>query len=155
MTDNPDSFESFLNQFEAKKTEFDNFPVNLLEQDGTIKRNGFRFDYSEFLVYEDGQCVFSTEEKNTIMAETHFTGVLKVAFDDENVSDFSVRTFAFTQISTNVDRIIWSKDLLNQDNSVIKGKHVPDVMSLFYKDGILSRVSIVIHDPNILLEFNL
>ncbi len=158
MSENPlEDLQDALNQFEAKKTEFDSFPVNLLEGDGPINRNGFQFYFSEFLVYQDGKCVFSSKGSNDndqiIASVDEESGTLTVAINHDNLSDFSVRMSDFPQISTNVDRIMWSKNLLDQASSVVK--HEPDVMSLLYKDDVLSRISINILDPNILLEFNL
>jgi hypothetical protein len=46
---------------------------------------------------------------------------------------------------------MWSKDIFNERND-IKYKE-PDIMSLFYSNSKLTKVSFTIHDPSILIEF--
>jgi hypothetical protein len=59
--------------------------------------------------------------------------------------------FSFGEISTNNDRIMWSKDIFNSTGKTERNN--PDISSLFFKQGVLNKVTYTIHDPNTLVEF--
>ena len=132
------------------KEEFDRFESNLAEMMGQIPRKVFTYRYNRFEVWQGGQCVFSEDSDNQI--DSRLEGKeLHITIDDANINKVIKKTFSFREISTNLDRIMWSKDIFNQ-RGVIE-KFNPDICSMFYKDGALAKVTFTIHDPNILIEF--
>src|SRR5690606_8074381 len=76
---------------------------------------------------------------------------LQVQINDSSISNYINGSFSFGEISTNGNRILWSKDIFNSTNDV--EYNTPDVSSLFFKNGILSKVTFTIHNPNTLVEF--
>lgn len=46
---------------------------------------------------------------------------------------------------------MWSKDIFNSTGKIERNN--PDISSLFFKQGILNKVTYTIHDPNTLVEF--
>lgn len=131
---------------------FDQFPVNIAETAGTIRRESFIFNYSRYEVWQDGQCIYSGNSKSRIAAEVT-RNQLQIKIEDPSISNYINSSFSFSEISTNGNRILWSKDIFNTSNNVVY--NTPDVSSLFYKEGILSKVTFTIHDPNTLVEFYL
>jgi len=132
------------------KENWDSFPVNIGEMLGPIMRNGFTFNYSRFEVWQGGKCIHSGESKSVISAEI-VEGNLSVNINDDNINDFINKKFSFGEISTNANRIMWSKDIFNKSDLVEYNN--PDISSLFYKNGKLVKVTYTIHNPNTLVEF--
>jgi hypothetical protein len=71
--------------------------------------------------------------------------------DDVMINNHIIKHFSFGEISTNNDRIMWSKDIFNSTGKIERNN--PDISSLFFKQGILNKVTYTIHDPNTLVEF--
>jgi hypothetical protein len=46
---------------------------------------------------------------------------------------------------------MWSKDIFNSTGKTERNN--PDISSLFFKQGVLNKVTYTIHDPNTLVEF--
>jgi hypothetical protein len=67
------------------------------------------------------------------------------------INNHIIKHFSFGEISTNNDRIMWSKDIFNSTGKTERNN--PDISSLFFKQGILNKVTYTIHDPNTLVEF--
>lgn len=132
------------------KEQFDRFPSNLGEMMGQIPRKAFTYKYNRFEVWQGGKCVFSGESENQITSSL-IGKELHVTIDDNNINEVIKKNFSFSEISTNLDRIMWSKDIFNQKGIIEKFN--PDICSMFYKDGTLAKVTFTIHDPNILIEF--
>lgn len=141
-------YSSFL---KTKAVEnYDSFPVNLCETSGPIKKEPFTFCYEKVDVWQAGKCIFSDSFGGTINAE--ITGkTLYITLSVDYINEYIIKTFSFGEISTNIDRVIWSKDFFNVRN---KGEKLnPDTASLFYKKGILVKISFNISEDNTLLEF--
>ena len=131
--------------------QFDEFPVNILEMDGKIEREGFNFNYHNFLVYRAGKCIYSSNNEGTLKAFI-VGGKLLVEIEDTETTNFMKSTFTLKQISTNLDRIIWSKNLTDPEEDSVRNE--PDVLSLFYHNSELKRASFVINNPSTHIEFN-
>jgi len=128
---------------------YDKFPVNIAETAGRIKRNPFIFHYERYEVWQGGKCIFS-ENSNSKITSRLEQNALHVIIEDESISKYINKTFYFVEISTNNDRIMWSKDIFNTSYDI--EYNTPDVSSLFYKNGELSKVTFTIHNPNTLIE---
>jgi hypothetical protein len=118
---------------------------------GKIDRKSFKFRYSKVEVWQNGNCIFSDSSGGLIESELK-NNTLNVTAEDSRLTPHMKCKFSFDEISTNGDRIMWSKDLLNTRDTM--EKYVPDISSLFYHGGVLSKVTFTIHDPNILVEFH-
>jgi hypothetical protein len=129
---------------------FDRFPINIGEMLGPIERKSFTFNYKRFEVWQGGACVYSGESIGQIVAKV-VNGQLNITIDDAMINSYIIKHFSFREISTNNDRIMWSKDIFNSSDKVERNN--PDISSLFYKQGILSKITFTIHDPNTLVEF--
>ena len=129
---------------------WDRFPSNIGEMSGRIDRKPFTFNYNRFEVWQAGACIYSGNSNGQIIAKVN-SDILNVTIDDVMINNHIKKQFSFGEISTNGDRIMWSKDIFNTSNKI--EKHNPDISSLFFKQGVLTKVTFTIHDPNTLIEF--
>lgn len=129
---------------------WDRFPSNIGEILGPIERKSFTFNYKRFEVWQGGACIYSGNSNGQIIAKV-INGHLNVTIDDIMINNHIIKNFTFGEISTNGDRIMWSKDIFNSTGKIERNN--PDISSLFFKNGILSKVTYTIHDPNTLVEF--
>jgi hypothetical protein len=129
---------------------WDNFPNNIGETMGPIERNSFTFNYNRFEVWQGGACIYANNSNGQILGKVSNAQLL-VAIHDDLIKDYIKRDFSFGEISTNRDRLMWSKDIFNTSEKVEYNN--PDISSLFFKGGSLSKVTFTIHNPNTLVEF--
>jgi hypothetical protein len=129
---------------------WDRFPSNIGEISGQIERKSFTFNYKRFEVWQGGNCIFSGNSNGQIIAKVT-NDILSVTIDDEMINNHIVKNFTFIEISTNRDRIMWSKDIFDSTRKTVRNN--PDISSLFLKNGILCKVTYTINDPNTLVEF--
>ena len=129
---------------------WDRFPSNIGEMLGQIERKSFTFNYKRFEVWQGGACIYSGNSNGQIIAKVT-NGQLNVTIDDIMINNHIMKNFTFGEISTNGDRIMWSKDIFNSTGRTERNN--PDISSLFFKQGTLSKVTYTIHDPNTLVEF--
>jgi len=129
---------------------WDRFEVNMDEFMGLIERKGFDFHYGSYEVWQNGVCIYRGNTKGVISAKV-VNGLLDVVIDDMMINNYIIKHFSFGEISTINDRIMWSKDIFNSSGKTQYNN--PDISSLFFKNGILSKVTYTIHDPNTLVEF--
>lgn len=129
---------------------WDRFPSNIGEMLGPIERKSFTFNYQKFEVWQGGACILSGNSNGQIIAQV-INRILNVTVDDNLINNHIIKQFSFGEISTNNDRIMWSKDIFNSSDKIERNN--PDISSLFYKQGVLSKVTYTIHDPNTLVEF--
>lgn len=129
---------------------WDRFESNICETMGPINKKPFIFIYKRFEVWQGGACIYSGNSNGQIIAKVN-GNTLDVLIDDLIINNHIKKEFSFGEISTNGDRIMWSKDIFN--TSDYKEYNNPDISSLFYKHGTLTKVTYTIHDPNTLVEF--
>jgi hypothetical protein len=129
---------------------WDRFPSNIGEMLGQIERKSFTFNYKRFEVWQGGTCIYSRKSNGQIIAIV-VNGQLNVTIDDVMINNHIFNHFSFGEISTNNDRIMWSKDIFNSTGKTERNN--PDISSLFFKQGVLNKVTYTIHDPNTLIEF--
>lgn len=129
---------------------WDRFPSNISEMLGSIERKSFTFNYNRFEVWQGGACIYSGNSNGQIVTKV-VNGHLNVTIDDLMINNHIIKHFSFGEISTNNDRIMWSKDIFNSTGKIERNN--PDISSLFFKQGILNKVTYTIHDPNTLIEF--
>lgn len=129
---------------------WDEFPINIAEAAGRIERKSFVFNYIRFEVWQNGSCIYSGDSNGQIIAKAE-DGQLIVSIDDDRINNHIIKRFSFGEISILADRIMWSKDLFNSNSHTQRNN--PDISSLFYKQGVLNKVTFTIHDPNTLVEF--
>ena len=133
------------------KMSLDNFPANVLEENGLIPRKSFSLKYRVVNVTRTGEVVFHEDLSGVLCGEV-IGKELRVAVDEPKVEAYLISEFSFPQITENVDRIMWSHDLLDQTKSA--GKRVPDVLSLFYKDGKVVKAQLTLnHTPRTWVNF--
>ncbi len=130
--------------------QFDEFPVNIAETMGPIKRTPFNFKYKKFEIWKGGKHIHTDFSNAEIRAEIKNNN-LNVYLNDDCIKSYVNSQFTFNQISTNVTRVLWSKDIFNEKDDIMYKE--PDIMSLFYINAKLIKVSFTIYDPNILIEF--
>lgn len=138
---------------QTKNSEYDSFPVNILEREGYIQRTPFVFKSSHFDVYMMGQKQ-TIYEDNIIVGEPLSTGEMFVNYTFYPFSDRKAHIH-YPEVSENKDRILYSKNLLRGGAGV--PADIPPYMSLFYKNGKLSRVSFTYKNanPEMIVEYYL
>jgi len=133
-----------------KEENFDSFPVNICETSGSIKREPFVFEYETVDVWHGGKCIFSDSFGGIMNAELSGK-ILNITLNADHINDYIIETFSFGEISTNINRVIWSKDFFNVRNK--SEKLNPDVASLFFTNGLLIKIALNINESNTLIEF--
>jgi hypothetical protein len=96
---------------------FDRFPVNIAETAGKIERNPFLFHYERFEVWQGGKCIFSENSNSKIITQLEQNS-LYINIEDNSISNYINNSFCFGEISTNNDRVMWSKDILNTSDDI-------------------------------------
>jgi hypothetical protein len=129
---------------------YDTFPVNMLEMQGCIDRKSFHFIADNCKVWQQGYCIVDLDSTFVIDAEVNpFDGEIEVCIDNFEIEEYITDQISFSEISSLNDRVVWSNNILGGG----EGFEYRD-MSLFYCNGILSRIYFNRNNPLIMLEFN-
>jgi tetratricopeptide (TPR) repeat protein len=133
---------------------FDKFQPNFLEMEGKISRKPFQFIADSCIVWHSGQEIFQSNSKFKISAIVNERDRnLNVSLDNSGIENFILNSFYFNEISSTVDRILWSKDI--ELGFEYLSRLQPGNMSLFYCNGILRRIYLNVYLPfEIMIEFN-
>ena len=120
---------------------------NFIECVRPIERKSFLFPFGFARRGTDTEILrFS----GTLLGEVDMQGNMHVSFPCESFRDVS-KSFLFSEISESGNRIMWSKDLENTKG--FNGEfRVPDLMSLFYKNGNLLRIYLKIDNPGMRVD---
>ncbi len=130
---------------------YDTFPINMLEMQGNIERKSFHFVADNCKVWHQGNCIVDLDSTFVINAEiSPFNGEVEVSIDNSEIEEYITDQISFSEISMLNDRVLWSNNILGGG----EGFEYKD-MSLFYCNGILSRIYINRNNPLIMMEFNL
>lgn len=145
-------FRKIFSRLFNKNVEYDQFPINLLELKGSIKRTPFDFKSSKIILYGPNGLKKEMSVKNSIHAKVSENGSLNVSFSFLPFGH-QVANVTFPEVSENKDRILWSINL--QRGGYGTAADVPSFMSLFYIKGKLSRVSFSFKNanPEFLVEY--
>jgi tellurite resistance protein len=130
---------------------YDKFPSNIAETSGRIEKKSFVFQYDFIEIWQGGECVFEKNYNGLIKAKV-LNDEMHMNIDNREIQSYIKDSFYFKEISTNLDRVMWSKDIFNL-NGGISEKNNPDVSSLFFKDNELVKIAFTIHNPSLLIEF--
>jgi tetratricopeptide (TPR) repeat protein len=142
-------FMNMLSDAMNKAKEWDQFPSgNICEILRPIQRRSFDFEYHTLQVWKAGECVVEKKGDFKLTALVQ-NDVLQVFLQDPRLTYYVQSKFSFAQISENLDRIMWTTDIYNQNPRRIP--KTPSLMSLFYKNGIIRRIYINVDE--FLLEF--
>lgn len=129
---------------------YDTFPFNMLEMQGSIDRKSFHFVADNCKVWHQGSCIADLDSTFVIDAEVNtFDSAIEVNIDNSEIEEYIDDYLSFSEISQLNDRILWSNNMLGSGD----GFEYRD-MSLFYSNGILSRIYFNRNNPLIMLEFN-
>lgn len=130
--------------------KFDSFPVNICESTGPIKRTPFRHKYRQVDIWQNQECIFSEVTNGLVSGQISVIGTLEVAVDDSTLCEIIPDYMGFEEISTNINRIIWSNNLHSQERP--SEDYAPFVCMLFYKNKILKKVVLRFYNPDIYVE---
>ena len=124
---------------------YDSCSGNICETAGAISREGFDFHFSRVVVWQGGQMVVENCQSglaralivppNNSLQFTHNHPVLDEYFNQPAL---------FPQISTNLDRVMWSINLFDIGGGPNRQAMI---LSLLYKMGQLSLVKINVDAP--------
>jgi hypothetical protein len=122
----------------------------MLEMQGNIERKSFHFVADNCKVWHQGSCIADLDSTFVIDAEVSpFDGEIEVSIDNSEIEEYITDKVTFSEISQLNDRVLWSNNMLGGGESF----EYKD-MSLFYCNGILSRIYFNRNNPLIMLEFN-
>ncbi len=129
---------------------YDRFPTNLCEIFGTIPRRPVSFKFSNVQVWFNGQCIHEIDKNGVLNGELNYDSI-EFTLDNNGFSNYIKPFFVFEEISTTSNRIIWSKDIMN--NKRLKYDDLePYLVSLFYMNGKLVKAAFNIHIQNTMVE---
>jgi len=133
-----------------KDMNWDNFESNYIEMRGPIKKEPIQFEYSKVEVWFNGGCIFKSAIKGNLIGNI-LNGAIQFSLENNGFEKYITTNFSFEEISTNVNRKIWSKDLMNTKNLKYNDL-TPHLVSLFFKNGHLTKVALNIHNQNSMVE---
>ena len=128
--------------------KFDSFPVNMFETGGTIKRKDFYFFCADYRIWYDGKILQQGKGRFEVNGIVSNDGTLNVTINSDLLDQYTFQKFNLKDISLSGNRILWSDFSKNADTNE------PTALSLFYKQSVLSRVSITISIPQLLIEMD-
>jgi len=133
---------------------YDTFTPNFLEMQGKIERKPFHFVADNCKIWHKGNCILDIDSTFVVDAKVNpSNGNLEVKLDNSNISDYIIDSFSFSEISLNIDRVLWSNNILN--GGAGSDMNEPSIMSLFYYKGNLSRIYLNVYKPvEILIELD-
>lgn len=129
---------------------WDAFSSNLCEMNGTISRKPIDFKFSKVEVWFNGGCIYKSTIAG-ILQGTILNGNMHFSLDNSGFENQIAKSFTFEEITTNQNRMIWSKDLMNEKNLKYQD-YVPFLVSLFYKNGELMKAAFNVHNQNSMVE---
>lgn len=131
--------------------QWDSFPMNLCEMFGPIPKRNISLEFSKAEVWVSGKCIHECDIPGSIKGNV-INNIMRFTVDNRSLKNYIRSEFIFEEISTNSNRIIWSRDLMNQKN-IQYIDFVPYLVSLFYKNGVLMKAAFNIHNQNSMVEF--
>lgn len=124
---------------------YDPFPSNIAETAGPIPREGFEFHFSRVVVWQGGQSVAESHQPGTVQAEvTPGHRWLSFAHNHPLLEQYFDQPALFPQISTNLDRIMWSVDIFGMGSGPSRKAMI---LGLLFKSGQLSLVKVNVDAP--------
>jgi hypothetical protein len=130
--------------------EYDRFLININELNGKITRKPFTFRYDEFEVCKDDTLILKGTTPSRIRGVLENEN-LNINIIGNEVSEYLNQSLCFDTISTDIDNIRWSIKKSIENNN--PGSNTPDYMALFYINGILTKISFVIHKTGMQINF--
>jgi hypothetical protein len=129
---------------------YDTFTPNILEMQGKTERKSFHFIADNCKIWEfGGHCTADINGTFEIDAKVNpFDGKIEVSIDNSKIEGYITNQICFSEISMLNDRILWSNNIFGGGG----GFEYRD-MSLFYCNGILSRIYFNRNNPLRMLEF--
>jgi hypothetical protein len=152
MSEVEDAVNAFMNYMDSAK-EWDQFPPgNICEIAGRIERRPFHFKYHSFEVWAGGKCVGKGASDNLLKSQISDQSIC-VSIHEESLVELVEPRFTFDEISENGDRIMWSRDILNE-RGIAPERKKPDIMSLFYKGGHIAKIALRFYNPDYMIELH-
>lgn len=127
--------------------QFDLFPTNMFEMLGKIERNNFNFRCSYYRIWYNGQVIQQGHGGFDVIGIVT-DEILDVSVNSHIFDKYAVSPFVMENISLSQDRMLWSSF------TDTPSRKVPTALSLFFRRGVLSRVSITIDFPQMLIEMD-
>ena len=127
--------------------QFDTFPVNIFGMLGKIEKEDFCFRCSYYRIWYNGQVIQQGNGGFDVIGIVA-NDILHVDVMTGDLAEYTVSSFEMGKISLNRDRVLWSAFT----NSPLQ--KMPTALSLFFKKGVLARVSITIDSPQMLIEMD-
>ena len=140
-----------IKRHNTTSSEYDSFPVNILEEKGHIEREEFFFESQKITLCSNGVSK-SMNAKNFIKASINYNHSMNVRFSF-NPLGTQIANVDFPEVSYNKNRILWSYNLMGGGLGV--NSDVPSFMSLYYKQGELAKIgfSFKCTYPEFVIEF--
>jgi hypothetical protein len=130
--------------------QYDEFPVNILEQSGPIKRESFTVRCTAFKLWQNGE-IIRHGQCNTILKSELRSKSLAIQINDLELNKFIASTFEFEEISHSINRVLWSNDLEDEAGELPKAR-IPNTASLFFQNGKLVKINFNLFYNNTILE---
>lgn len=127
---------------------YDPFPSNIAETAGPIPKEGFEFHFSRVVVWQGGQNVAESELGGVALGEVFelMPGFEYLVFNHSHplLAQIFDAPCTFQQISTNLDRIMWSVNIFSTESGPARQAMI---LGLLFKAGELSLIKINVDAP--------
>ncbi len=130
---------------------YDQFPINLLESQGSIVIPSINVISDNINVWENGTIIEHGITPTSIFIEST-PSIVKYKIENENLERFICLIGSFAEKSENKDRILLSTNLFAGGLGEYKR---PDMLSLFYQKGSLAKLQFTIMNPSRIVEFTI
>lgn len=128
--------------------KFDTFPTNMFEMLGKIEKEDFCFRCSYYRVWYNGQVTRQGNGGFDVIGIVTDDILHVNVMDTGDLAEYTVSSFVMEKISLSRDCVLWSA-FTNSPS-----QKIPTALSLFFKKGVLARVSITIDSPQMLIEMD-
>lgn len=127
------------------ESNYDAFPSNIAETAGAIRRDAFEFHFSRVVVWQGGRSVVESSQSGVARAQI-VPPYRSLHFEHNHplLNQYFDQPALFPQISTNLDRIMWSVNIFDMGGGANRQAMI---LSLMFKMGQLSLIKINVDAP--------
>ncbi|WP_166386830.1 hypothetical protein [Polaribacter sp. 11A2H] len=130
--------------------DYDRFITNIGEISGEISRKPFTFSYDKFEVLRNESVVYNVKTPSRIRGSVEDRN-LKINIVGNDVDKYLNKSLFFNTISYNIDNIRWSLEKPFEEEKL--DSTLADYVAMFYLNGVLSKISFVIHKTGMQINF--
>jgi len=124
--------------------KYDRFQININETYGKITRQSFVFRYDKFEVLKEDSLIVKDTTPSRIRGVL-INKNLNINIIGNETNKYLEKSLVFDTISSDIESIRWNNQKFIEN--------YPDYMALFYINGVLAKITFVIHKTSLQINF--